>query len=184
MTAPHSTTTPLALPCTRRIVLMGVSGSGKSTLGAALTERLGIAYIDGDTYHPPSNVEKMRQGIPLTDEDRAGWLDTLAEIIADYRRRDLSLLLGCSALKRVYREHLRRGDPALMFAFLDGSYDVILARMQQRAHFFSPDMLRSQFDTLEAPTDAEAVRVNIDGEFELVVADCAQALCERAGRDE
>lgn len=163
----------------RRIVIMGVSGCGKSSLGAAIGKRLNIAYIDGDHHHPQANIDKMARGEPLTDADRNGWLDTLATLIGASRDADDSLLIGCSALKRAYRDQLRRFDDSLMFLFLDGSYEVILARMQQRAHFFSPDMLRSQFDTLERPDEDEAVAVAIDDAFEAVVDQCVQAVRRR-----
>lgn len=163
----------------RRIVVMGVSGSGKSSLGEALGERLDVAYVDGDDYHPQTNIDKMSQGVPLDDEDRAGWLSELADLIQARRAEDRSLLLGCSALKHRYRERLRQGDPQLIFLFLDGSYELILERMQQRAHFFSPEMLRTQFDTLERPGAGEAVCVGIDGEFTVVVDNCADALRAR-----
>lgn len=164
----------------RRIVVMGVSGSGKSTLGEALGERLGIPYVDGDIHHPQANIDKMARGTPLTDADRAGWLTALANIIATSRRRNDSLLLGCSALKRAYRTQLRTGDPELMFLFLDGSYEVILERMQAREHFFSPDMLRTQFETLERPDTDEAVCVSIHPEFDGVVDACIDAVCTDA----
>ncbi|MFC3103753.1 gluconokinase [Salinisphaera aquimarina] len=163
----------------RRIVVMGVSGCGKSTLGAALGKRLGVAYVDGDHYHPQANIDKMAEGTPLTDIDRHGWLETLAELIGARRTADESLLIGCSALKRRYRDQLRQHDPDLIFLFLDGSYEVILERMQARAHFFSPDMLRTQFDTLERPDEREAIAIRIDAELDVVVEHCVSALHRR-----
>ncbi|RJS93159.1 gluconokinase [Salinisphaera sp. Q1T1-3] len=160
----------------RRVIVMGVSGSGKSSIGKGIGQRLGVPYIDGDTYHPQANVEKMERGEPLDDDDRAGWLDALTGLIRDYRDDELGVLIGCSALKRRYRDQLRSGDPHLMFLFLDGSYDIILGRMQQREHFFSPKMLQSQFDTLERPGSDEAVRVDIDADFNEVIAAGTNAL--------
>jgi len=165
----------------RRIVIMGVSGCGKSTLGRALGERLGVAYIDGDDHHPQASIDKMARGEPLTDADRHGWLDTLAHLIGDRRRADQSLLLGCSALKRAYRAQLGQHDSDLMFLFLNGCYELTLARMQQRAHFFSPDMLRSQFDALEAPHEHDAIVVDIDRPFDQVVATCVAAVRRETG---
>lgn len=165
----------------RRIVVMGVSGSGKSTLGEALGTRLGVAYVDGDTYHPPANIEKMANGVALTDADRHGWLHTLSGLIRASREREQSLLIGCSALKRGYRDQLRDGDEDLTFLYLDGSYELILERMQARRHFFSPVMLRTQFETLEAPDEQEAIRVSIAPPLHGVVDTCVQRLI--AGRD-
>ncbi|OHV13828.1 gluconokinase [Kushneria phosphatilytica] len=163
----------------RRIVVMGVSGSGKSTIGDAIGERMGIPYIDGDQYHPQNNIEKMSRGEPLNDEDRAGWLERLAELIDDYRERDETVLVGCSSLKHSYRDILRRGDENLIFLFLDGSYNVILGRMQERKHFFSADMLTTQFDTLERPGEEEAMRVDIDVDFHDVVEAGVRAIVDR-----
>lgn len=159
---------------------MGVSGSGKSTIGQAIGDRIGVAYLDGDSYHSQANIDKMASGTPLDDDDRRSWLASLAGLIAEQREQNQSLLLGCSALKRKYRTQLRAGDPNLLFLFLDGSYDLILGRMQARDHFFSPDMLRTQFDTLERPDDHEAVCVNIDAPFDRVIDDCITGLCARA----
>lgn len=157
---------------TVRIVVMGVSGSGKSCIGACLAERLGVAYIDGDDYHSPANIAKMANGIPLDDDDRREWLETLAEHIAAYRRRDASLVLACSALKRRYRDLLRRGDPALRFLFLEGSREQLMQRLMTReAHFFRGEaMLDSQLRDLEEPGNDEAVRLNI--------ADAPEAIAE------
>ncbi|RKR06793.1 gluconate kinase (SKI family) [Kushneria sinocarnis] len=163
----------------RRIVVMGVSGSGKSTIGDAIGERMGIPYIDGDQYHPEHNIEKMSRGEPLNDDDRAGWLERLSDLISDYRERDETVLIGCSSLKNSYRDILRQGDDGLIFLFLDGSYNVILGRMQERKHFFSADMLTTQFDTLERPTDTEAMRVDIDVDFHEVVESGVRAIIDR-----
>ncbi|ROO27201.1 gluconokinase [Salinisphaera japonica] len=155
---------------------MGVSGSGKSAIGERIAQRVGAAFLDGDRYHPRANIEKMARGEPLTDDDRAGWLDVLAQLIRDYRDDEMTVLIGCSALKRTYRDQLRRGDPALQFVYLHGSYEVILGRMQQREHFFSPAMLQSQFDTLEVPGADEAHRIDIDAGIDTVVDRSVAAL--------
>ncbi len=167
----------------RRVVVMGVSGSGKSSVGEAVGAALGVPYIDGDEYHPPANIDKMSRGEPLNDEDRAGWLTVLTDLIRDNRDKGDALLLGCSSLKRIYRDQLREGDPELLFLFLDGSFEVILGRMQQRKHFFSSEMLTSQFDTLEAPGEDEAIRVDIDQNFADVIGQSAAALSARFERD-
>lgn len=183
MTDSSSSRFPVSGADRRRIVVMGVSGSGKSTIGEAVGRKLDIPYLDGDTFHPAANIEKMSRGEPLDDTDRAGWLDTLSELLAEYRRDGRSLLLGCSALKRHYRDRLRRGDPNLLFIFLDGSFDVILRRMRDRQHFFTEDMLQSQFDTLETPDNDEAIRIDIDASFDSVIERSAEAVAQRIEQD-
>lgn len=155
---------------------MGVSGCGKSSVGHGLSQALAIPYLDGDIYHPQGNIDKMARGQPLDDEDRAGWLSRLVDVIRDYRHHRKSLLLGCSALKRPYREQLRQGDPDLAFLYLEGHYQTILTRMQQRRHFFSADMLTSQFRALEPPDADEAMRIDINGDFQDVIAQGIQLL--------
>lgn len=167
------------LTAARRILVMGVSGCGKSTIGEAVAERIGCSYIDGDHYHPPANIAKMTRGEPLDDDDRAGWLETLSELFKTHRERGDTVIIGCSGLKRAYRDILRRGDPELIILFLDGSYDLILERMQARHHFFSPEMLKSQFATLERPGADEAERIDIDASFEAVIDACVAALVAR-----
>ncbi|WP_106477624.1 gluconokinase [Phytohalomonas tamaricis] len=163
----------------RRILVMGVSGCGKSTIGEAVAERIGCAYIDGDHYHPQANIDKMSRGEPLNDDDRAGWLEKLSELFQTHRENDDTVIIGCSGLKRSYRDLLRKGDPELVILFLDGSYDLILERMQARHHFFSPQMLKSQFATLERPGSDEAERIDIDAECDVVVDACVAAVVHR-----
>ncbi|MDL0434098.1 gluconokinase [Marinobacter sp. TBZ242] len=148
---------------THRIVVMGVSGSGKSCIGALLASRLGVTFIDGDDYHSPASIDKMANGIPLDDDDRREWLETLAGLIGDHRRRDASLVLACSALKRRYRDLLRRGDPELVFLFLEGQREQLRQRLAAREeHFFRGEaMLDSQLQDLEPPGEAEAVVCSI-----------------------
>lgn len=169
-------------PASHRVVIMGVSGSGKSTVGEAITARLGVAYIDGDDHHPPANVDKMSHGTALTDADRSGWLDALASLLEHYRAADESLAIGCSSLKRSYRDRLRAGDPDLTFLFLDGRFEVIRGRMAQRSHFFSPDMLRSQFAILEPPGRDEAIRIDINDDWSAVVDHSVAALMTLYGQ--
>ncbi|GHE21993.1 gluconokinase [Halomonas urumqiensis] len=156
----------------RRILVMGVSGSGKSHIGRLLAERLGVEFIDGDDHHPQANIDKMARGIPLNDDDRQGWLDTLAGLIADYHRRDASLVIGCSALKRRYRDQLRSGDPALAILFLEGSREQLLERLTSReGHFFTGEaMLESQLADLEPPGSDEAITLNIGDSPESLAA--------------
>ena len=145
---------------THRIVIMGVSGCGKSTVGAALGAALGIPYRDGDDLHPVANVEKMRAGVPLTDADRWPWLDRVADVLRD----EAPVIVGCSALRRVYRDRIRAGAGGpVRFVHLVGSRDVIAARMAARTgHYMPPTLLDSQFATLEPPGPDEAVAVEID----------------------
>lgn len=169
----------------RRVVVMGVSGSGKSSIGEMVGHALDIPYVDGDCYHPQANIDKMSRGEPLDDEDRSDWLDKLSHLIREYRVQGKSALVGCSALKKKYRDQLRAGDPHLIFLFLDGSFDVILARMQRRRHFFTTDMLSSQFKTLEVPgADEAVVRINIGEDFADVINHATDELRVRFQQDQ
>jgi gluconokinase len=145
---------------TARIVIMGVSGCGKSSVGNALGARLGIPYRDGDDLHPPENVEKMRAGLPLTDEDRWPWLDRVSRVLAE----GAPVIVGCSALRRAYRDRIRAGAGGpVCFVHLTGSRDLIASRMMLRqGHYMPASLLDSQFATLEAPGPDEAVTVDID----------------------
>jgi gluconokinase len=134
---------------TDSVVVMGVAGCGKSSLGAALAQDLGLCLLEGDDRHSASSREKMRQGIALTDADRAGWLDELA---GELRARPQGLVLTCSALRRAYRDRLRSAAPGLRFIYLEISREEALARVAARAaHFFSASLVDSQFATLEPP---------------------------------
>ncbi len=154
---------PAAVP-TRVIVLMGVSGSGKSTVGNALASALGWEFRDADSFHPPANIEKMRRGIPLTDEDRAPWLAAIAHWIDDRLRTGKPGIVSCSALKRAYRKVLLDGKPGVGLVHLRGDFDLIAARMAaRRDHFMPPALLQSQFQTLEEPEpDEHALAVSVN----------------------
>lgn len=158
-----------------RIVVMGVAGCGKSSVAAAIGEARSIPFIDGDDFHSAGARAKMRAGIPLTDADRAGWLDRLADILAAHP----AIVLACSALRRRYRDRLRAAAPDLIFLHLDADFDTFLARMEARqGHYFSgAAMLRSQFDTLERPDDEPgAVRIDATRAPDAVLAACLAAL--------
>jgi gluconokinase len=137
---------------------MGVSGSGKSTIGGAFARGLGVEFVEGDAYHPPENVKRMAAGIPLTDADRAGWLQALAVQIRTAKQAGKGLVVACSALKRSYRDILRAAADDVRFIFLRGSKDLLAERLASRSgHFMPAALLDSQLATLEAPeTDERA----------------------------
>jgi len=140
------------------VVVMGVSGSGKSTVGGLLAQRLGVPYAEADDFHPPANVAKMAAGHPLDDADRAPWLDAIAGWITD--RHGEGGVVSCSALRRRYRDRLRKAAPALFFVHLDGPEELIASRLTARTgHFMPAGLLRSQLDALEPlePDEAGAV---------------------------
>ncbi|MGI9218254.1 MAG: gluconokinase [Hydrogenophaga sp.] len=142
------------------LVIMGVAGCGKSSLGVALAQRLAFELIEGDDHHSAGNRQKMQQGTPLTDADRAGWLATLAGLLAQRHGRDV--VLTCSALRRAYREQLRAAAPGLRFVFLDITPEQARQRVATRSsHFFNTALVDSQFATLESPVgEAGVLRVD------------------------
>jgi carbohydrate kinase (thermoresistant glucokinase family) len=147
----------------QHVVVMGVSGCGKSTIGIALASRLGWPFEEGDRYHLPSSVEKMEAHIPLEDADRWPWLEKLAALIGEHQAAGQSSVLACSALKRSYRDLLRTGAPRVRFLHLHGAREVLQARLDARkGHFFPPDLLASQYATLEplAP-DEDGIVVDV-----------------------
>ncbi len=138
-------------------VVMGVAGSGKSTIGRALADDIGADFLEGDKFHPAANIAKMSRGEPLTDEDRWPWLDRLADELARARSDGRSAVLASSALKRVYRDRLRRGAPDLRLVYLKGDKSVIGERLRARKNHFMPaGLLDSQFAALEEPGPDEA----------------------------
>jgi len=161
------------------IVVMGVSGCGKSSVGIHIAARLGLPFLEGDTMHPPGNIEKMSSGTPLTDSDREPWLDTIGAALRKSAEAGSGLVVTCSALKRAYRERLRRGaGQPVAFVFLHGSVIVLKARMAARTgHFFPPRLLDSQFATLEDPTgEPGVVVVDIDAPVETIANAAIQGL--------
>ena len=155
------------------IVVMGVAGCGKTSVGELLAGRLGWRFLEGDAFHPKSNKEKMAAGTPLTDEDRWPWLDRIAQEMAAFARRGENAIVGCSALKRAYRDRLRAGPgPGMVrFVHLTGSLAVHRRRIRERTgHFMPPSMLDSQLQTLEPPgADEGALTVDIDQPLERMV---------------
>ncbi|MFT5465553.1 MAG: gluconokinase [Verrucomicrobiales bacterium] len=153
------------------VIVMGVSGCGKSTIGEILARDCDGIYFDGDDFHPPANVEKMRQGIPLTDADRVGWMEVLCELI---RRRKFArnrTYIACSALRLAFRDGLRTAYSKLGFLFLEGDFDLISGRISAReGHYMPASLLKSQFDALEKPgTDEPFVSVvSIEGKPEAI----------------
>ena len=140
---------------------MGVSGAGKSSVGQALSKSLKLPFYDGDDYHPQANIDKMRQGIPLEDSDRWGWLKNLNQLAKEALKKEGAVMV-CSALKEVYRQELSKDlSTACEWIYLKGSYELILERVQSRAgHFMPPELLQSQFNTLEAPKNAIEIDVS------------------------
>jgi gluconokinase len=143
-------------------LVMGVSGSGKSTVGRALAEKLGWDFFDADDFHPPENIAKMAAGIPLNDSDRTPWLAALSDQLFATLKAGRHPVLACSALKESYRERLLEGKDGVEVIYLKGSYDLLQARMASRqGHFMKPEMLKSQFATLEEPQNALVLDVSM-----------------------
>jgi gluconokinase len=143
---------------TRALVVMGVSGCGKSTIATALCQRTRAQMIEGDDFHPPSNIQKMRAGTPLTDADRQGWLDRLGQEVVERLATAQQIVCTCSALKRRYREQLRHAIPNLGFIFLDLTMAEATARVAHRhGHFMPASLVQSQFRDLEPPRDEPLV---------------------------
>ncbi|MGA7981596.1 MAG: gluconokinase [Chromatiaceae bacterium] len=149
------------------ILVMGVAGSGKTTVGRRIAERLGWVFVEGDGYHPKSNVAKMGRGEPLTDADREPWLDALGDRISELAAADESAVVTCSALKHAYRARLRRASHLLRLVFLNVDRDVAAARLAHRpAHFAGPALAQSQFKTLEPPKADDAWIVDASGSID------------------
>ena len=162
---------PAALPWTA-LIFMGVSGCGKSTIAGLVANHLGLPMIEGDDLHPPANIAKMTQGIPLDDDDRKPWLEAIAARIDVWRQAGEQGVVTCSSLRRAYRDILRSGHDDVRFVYLKGSYELLLSRMQHRQrHFMPASLLKSQFDTLEEPGPDEAITVSIEQPAEGIVAD-------------
>ena len=160
------------------IVIMGVAGAGKSTVGESLAAELHYKFLDGDSLHPPRNIEKMTHDIPLTDADRAPWLAAIHGRIVDSLQRAEDLVVACSALKQRYRDALNSGV-TITWVYLKGSRELIAERLRQRKHhFMKPEMLASQFADLEEPADA--IVADVAGEPRVIVAQIVDSLRVRA----
>ena len=156
------------------LIVMGVVGAGKTTVGKLLASELGWEFADADDFHPESNVEKIRQGIALTDEDREPWLDRLRAAVIGWIDGDKNVVLACSALKRSYRAKLCVG-PQVRFVYLKGSAALIAERLRVRhGHFAGESILASQMADLEEPTSA--ITVDIKGPPEQIVAEIKRSI--------
>ncbi len=159
----------------RPVVVMGVSGTGKTTIARALAEAINLPFVEGDDLHPDANIAKMAAGIPLTDLDRAPWLDRIAvELVRP-------VVVTCSALKRSYRDRLRVAAPDLVLVYLHGSPQLLASRMAQRdGHFMPTSLLQSQLATLEEPaSDEDAIAVDVARRPDEIVAHVIDRLLTR-----
>lgn len=141
---------------------MGICGSGKSTIAQRLAEALRIEYLDADDFHPESNVAKMKSGLPLNDEDRAGWLERLNAVLGERLAAGHSVTLACSALKQRYRDALAKGGVEIRWIYLKGDRETILERMAARPdHFMPASLVDSQIEALEEPIDALVLDIRL-----------------------
>jgi gluconokinase len=163
------------------VVVTGVSATGKTAVGERMAAELGFEFLEGDRYHPHTNIEKMEAGTALTDADRAPWLRTLADLLAARDKAGTSTVLTCSALRRSYRDVLRTGTREVFLVHLYAPYDVLLGRMSARTkHFMPSSLLTSQFDTLEPlDQDEDGVAVDVSPPVDEVVATAVAAVRAR-----
>jgi gluconokinase len=158
------------------VVVMGVAGSGKTTVGRALAARLGWAFQEGDELHPAANVAKMKAGRPLDDADRAPWLEAIGRRIDAWLADGRSGVVSCSALKRAYRDRIRRGRPSVRLVLLEGPPDLMRRRLERRGdHFMPASLVDSQFADLEAPSAEEGAVIAdaaapLDGQVDAIAA--------------
>lgn len=160
------------------VIVFGVSGAGKTTVGELLARELGWRFLEADDFHPPENIEKMRSGRPLNDEDRWPWLDSLREQIERSLAAGENAVLACSALKRAYRDRLRVNEK-VKFVFLQGDYELIEKQLRSRhGHFMNPGLLQSQFDDLEEPLrDEDVLTVELGQAPRQLVEEIKMKLC-------
>ncbi|MDO6774426.1 MULTISPECIES: gluconokinase [unclassified Shewanella] len=164
----------------KSIIVMGVCASGKSSIAARLAAVIKAKFIDGDDLHPKANIIKMAKGEALNDTDRAPWLERIRDAAFSIEQKNETAVIVCSALKQSYREQIREGNNHVVFLYLEGSYQLILKRIQARhGHFMKADMLDSQFATLEEPSnEPDVITVNIDNSIEAIVQQALKALTE------
>ena len=157
------------------ILVMGVSGSGKTTIGEKLAESLGYKFADADDFHPQENIEKMRNGIALSDKDRLPWLQKMQDVIKQHLLENTNIVITCSALKASYRQMLLINHESVKLVYLKGSFELIHKRLKERLnHFMSEKLLKSQFEILEEPL--EAIKVDISQPLEVIVQEILEEL--------
>lgn len=153
---------------TRTIFIIGVSGTGKTTIAMQLSNKLAVQYLEGDDYHPNKNIEKMRSGQPLNDEDRQSWLENLNSEAIRMSNNNQDVVITCSALKEKYRKILTHNlNTEINWVYLKGSFDLIKSRMEKRNHFMPAALLQSQFDILEEPQSA--IVVDVTNPIEIII---------------
>lgn len=160
-------------------IVMGVSGSGKSVVASQVSQQLGTAFLDGDFLHPRANIQKMSEGHPLNDQDRQPWLRAINDAAFAMQRTQAISIIVCSALKKSYRDILREGNENLNFIYLNGDFETIESRLKARkGHFFKPQMLVTQFATLEEPAadEQDVMTIDINHAVEQVVAATVTAI--------
>ena len=164
------------------LVVMGVSGCGKSTVGSQVAAALGLEFLEGDSLHSQHNIALMASGVALTDNDRREWLELLSARIAQAHRNQQGLVVSCSALKRIYRDVLRRGAPELLFVHLSGDTALLTERIAQRAgHYMPASLLLSQLQTLEAPgPNEQALTFDVLNSPEVIVQSLVAAILQKA----
>ncbi|HAH70688.1 MAG TPA: gluconate kinase [Succinivibrionaceae bacterium] len=166
-----------------KCVVMGTCGSGKTTVGKALAKHFNATFIDGDDLHPRHNVEKMRAGHPLNDEDRKPWLERVSDVFFSLANRSCSGVVVCSALKKKYRDIIRQGNEGLVFIHLYADKQVILDRMSKRqGHYMKTEMVDSQFEALEFPdptVEKDVCNINVEPSIEIVIDEAIKALEEK-----
>mgnify|MGYP001791843551 FL=1 len=157
------------------ILVMGVSGSGKTTIGEKLAESLGYKFADADDFHPQENIDKMRNGIALSDKDRLPWLQKMQDVIKQHLLENTNIVITCSALKASYRQMLLINQESVKLVYLKGSFELIHKRLKERLnHFMSEKLLKSQFEILEEPL--EAIKVDISRPLEDIVQEILEKL--------
>ncbi len=166
-----------------KCVVMGTCGSGKTTVGKALAKHFNATFIDGDDLHPRHNVEKMRAGIPLNDEDRKPWLERVSDVFFSLENRSGSGVVVCSALKRKYRDIIRDGNEGLIFVHLYADKQIIIERMSRRkGHYMKTEMVDSQFATLEFPdpkVETDVINIDVEPAIETVIEEAIKAVEEK-----